>query len=100
MQQKSLRGSDMAFRPRGFNRDAIDRLSLSKNRRVLNVSNLEYVPRKEAIINQSVDCVKLLDGKRSTRKVGSNMSKTIDVNRNQDESSLTTDHDQEPPKFE
>lgn len=87
----------MMFRSRGFSKDAVDRLSLSKNRKVLNVSNLEYVPRKEAIINQSLDCVKFQDGKSFNRK---NLSKTIDVKKTHDYISSTSDNDQEPQKFE
>ena len=52
-QQRSLRISDMLPKPRLVNKDAIDRLSMSKYRKVLNASNQEYVPRIEAILDST-----------------------------------------------
>ena len=76
MHYRSNRASDLTIKPRIFTQDTIERLSMSKNRKVLNVSNLEYVPRWESIVHTSLDFCKTNAGKRGkySRKAGENVS--------------------------
>ena len=59
-----MRGSDFTIKPRIFTQDTIERLSMSKNRRVLDVGNLNYVPRRESMINSSLDIYRTSDVKK------------------------------------